>query len=208
MTVPTSPVAPATPTEPVAPVVPAPTAPVPPVAQTPPWGTPEEFDPEKAWALIQNLKAQKNDPAAAKELLDLRAKVQAAEDATLSAVEKERVRAERAEQALAESTASSLRSAIALEKGLTASQAKRLVGTTREELEADAAQLLVDFPVAVIPAAPSANGQGPVGGPVGPTEPIAALDLRIAEADKARDFQTSIALKQQRAALIAAGKKP
>lgn len=37
------------------------------------------------------------------------------------------------------------RLAVALEKGLTATQAKRLVGTTREELEADADQLLADL---------------------------------------------------------------
>jgi hypothetical protein len=37
---------------------------------------------------------------------------------------------------------------VAHEKGLTPAQAKRLVGTTREELEADAEEVLKDFPVA------------------------------------------------------------
>jgi hypothetical protein len=31
---------------------------------TPPWGTPEEFDPEKAWKLIQNLRAESDVKAA------------------------------------------------------------------------------------------------------------------------------------------------
>lgn len=47
-------------------------------------------------------------------------------------------RADKAELSLA-------RLEVALEKGLTASQAKRLVGTTREELEADADELLADL---------------------------------------------------------------
>jgi len=47
-----------------------------------------------------------------------------------------------------ESESSSLRAArleVALEKGLTATQAKRLVGTSREEFEADADELLKDL---------------------------------------------------------------
>ena len=40
---------------------------------------------------------------------------------------------------------SALRYEIALDKGLTKSQAKRLVGSTREELEADADELLADL---------------------------------------------------------------
>lgn len=39
-----------------------------------------------------------------------------------------------------------LRSEVAMAKGLTAAQAKRLVGTTKEELEADADEILDAFP--------------------------------------------------------------
>jgi hypothetical protein len=41
---------------------------------------------------------------------------------------------------------------VAHNKGLTPAQAKRLVGSTRDELEADADEILKDFPVT--PAAP------------------------------------------------------
>lgn len=41
-----------------------------------------------------------------------------------------------------------LRSEIAMAKGLTAAQAKRLVGSTQEELEADADEILEAFPAA------------------------------------------------------------
>jgi hypothetical protein len=53
-------VAPAEPVVPPAAVVVAPV--VAPVA-TPPWGTAEEFDPEKAWALIQGLRSDKANAA-------------------------------------------------------------------------------------------------------------------------------------------------
>lgn len=49
----------------------------------------------------------------------------------------------RAEQA----EARAIRLEVAFDKGLTPAQAKRLVGGTREELEADADEILVDFPV-------------------------------------------------------------
>ncbi len=50
-----------------------------------------------------------------------------------------------AEQRAAEAEAKSLRLEVAAEKGLTAAQARRLVGTTKEELEADADELLETF---------------------------------------------------------------
>lgn len=47
---------------------------------------------------------------------------------------------------LSASDAKSLRADVAMSKGLTAAQAKRLVGTTQEELEADADEILTAFP--------------------------------------------------------------
>lgn len=198
---------------PEAPVTPEPVVvePVTPVAPqveakpAPPWGTPEEFNPEKAWDLITNLREQKNDPAAAKELSELREFKVKAEDANRTEIEKVQARADAAEKALAVREAEALRASIALEKGLTAAQSKRLVGATREELEADAVALLADFPTATIPVAPGATGQGNVGTPIGgPSDPIAALDAQIADATKAANFQLVIALKEQRAAAAAA----
>ena len=56
-----------------------------------------------------------------------------------------------------------MRREVAEEKGLTPAQARRLVGSTREELEADADDVLAAFPVA--PAKPTFGdvGQGPRG---------------------------------------------
>lgn len=52
------------------------------------------------------------------------------------------------ERRAAEAEAKALRAEVASEKGLTAAQAKRLQGSTRKELEADADDLLASFPKA------------------------------------------------------------
>lgn len=67
------------------------------------------------------------------------------QEASKTEIQKATERAEKAEKALADATSSSLRSEVALSKGLTPTQAKRLVGNTREELEADADELLSDL---------------------------------------------------------------
>lgn len=54
-------------------------------------------------------------------------------------------RAEAAEKRAQEIEAHAIRLEVAAEKGLTPAQAKRLLGTTREELEADADDLLATF---------------------------------------------------------------
>ena len=63
-------------------------------------------------------------------------------------------RAEKAERELEATRTAALRSQVALEKGLTQSQAKRLVGDSREELEADADELLKDLGEAAQPRRP------------------------------------------------------
>ena len=105
----------------------------------PPWGSDEEFSPEKAWNLIQNLRGdlEKAKPAIAR--------VKELEDASKSETQKlaedrdtHKGRAEKAEAQL-------MRLTVGLEKGLNPAQAKRLVGSTKEELEADADELLASF---------------------------------------------------------------
>lgn len=54
-------------------------------------------------------------------------------------------RAEAAEKELATTRLEAVRTQVALEKGLTPNQAKRLVGSTPEELAADADELLADL---------------------------------------------------------------
>ena len=150
------------------------------LAAKPPWGTPEEFDPAKAWDLIKNLREQKNDPAVAKELSELRAAKKAAEDANRTEVERERARADTAEAALSTATDEKLRADVAIDKKLTASQAKRLVGSTREELEADAIEMIADLKG---PAVPSATGQGEAGDPLHDAGDRTPADI-VAEATK------------------------
>ena len=53
-----------------------------------------------------------------------------------------------------------LRREVADEKGLTLAQARRLVGTTREELESDADEILEAFPVKAAPKVFGDVGQG------------------------------------------------
>jgi len=85
--------------------------------------------------------------AAEKRAAEAEARIKEFEDRDKSeaqklAEERDALKAER--DSLAQST---LRRDVADEKGLTPAQAKRLVGTTREELEADAEAILIDFPI-------------------------------------------------------------
>lgn len=80
-----------------------------------------------------------------KEAETHRLKLKELEDAGKS--ELERTTSERDEHKTARTTAElrALQLEVAIEKGLTATQAKRLIGTTRDELEADADELVASF---------------------------------------------------------------
>lgn len=80
-----------------------------------------------------------------KEAESLRLKLKEYEDRDKTELERLTERAEAAERAAAETEVRALRLEIAAEQGLTPAQAKRLVGSTREELEADAQELLATF---------------------------------------------------------------
>lgn len=88
-----------------------------------------------------------------KEAETLRLKLKEFEDRDKSEAEKLAERATAAEKRVQELETRGMRLEVASEKGLTAGQAKRLMGSTREELEADADDLLATFKAAV-PAAP------------------------------------------------------
>lgn len=99
------------------------------------------------------------------------------------------------EKTLADERGARWRAEIANEKGLTAQQAARLNGATRDELLADADALLALFPTAAGPRTPLPDpSQGARGGGT----PAADLDARIAEAQGKRDFRTVIALQKQK----------
>lgn len=118
-----------------------------------------------------------------KEAETLRLRLKEFEDRDKSEAEKVAERAAAAEARAVELEARSLRLEVAFEKGLTPGQAKRLVGASREELEADADEILRDFPTKpATPPRPSGDiGQGPRS-TAPPADPRAA-DLAQIEAD-------------------------
>lgn len=83
--------------------------------------------------------------AAEKRAAELEARLKEFEDRDKTESTRAIERAEAAEKAAAAAEARATRLEIAAEKGLTPAQAKRLVGDTREELEADADELLETF---------------------------------------------------------------
>ena len=92
------------------------------------------------------LDAERRDKRAAeKRAADLEARLKEFEDRDKTETTRAVERAEAAEKAAAAAEARALRLEVASEKGLTPAQAKRLVGETREELEADASELLDTF---------------------------------------------------------------
>jgi len=104
-------------------------------------------------------------------------------------------RAAKAEQDAQNAQIENARMRVALEKGLTPSQAKRLVGSTEAELAADADELLADLK----PGRPEGDvGQGarPQAGP--------SIDQQIAAATEAGNHMLAIQLKQQKAAQASA----
>lgn len=79
------------------------------------------------------------------ELEPLAKKAQELEDAGKSESERLTERATSAEERAAKAEQAFMRLEVAVDKGLTPAQARRLVGTTKEELEADADDLLASF---------------------------------------------------------------
>lgn len=82
---------------------------------------------------------------AEKQLSEMKAKLQELEDRDKSEGEKLAGRIAAAEKRADEAEARALRLEVAAAKGLTVTQARRLVGATKEELEADADDLLASF---------------------------------------------------------------
>src|SRR5690606_14377820 len=103
----------------------------------------EEFDPKRAMATTR--KQNQENKSLRDRTKELETKLREYEDANKSEAEKVTERLTAAEKAANESGLTALRFEVALEKGLTKAQAKRLVGSTKEELEADAEELLETF---------------------------------------------------------------
>jgi len=102
-----------------------------------------------------------------KDLQAKAAKFDEIEQASKSEIEKATEKAAVVERERDEAVTRLARLEVALDKGLTPSQAKRLVGNTREELEADADQLLKDLGDSAKPRSPKPDpnqgrsGSGP-----------------------------------------------
>lgn len=108
-----------------------------------PWGDDKDFDAEKAWKLIQNVRGDADKLK--KERDAFATQVKEHEDKTKTEAQKLEERASNAESGLSTAQRETARLRIALKKNLTETQAKRLVGDTEEELEADADELLASF---------------------------------------------------------------
>jgi len=99
----------------------------------------EEFTAEDKASFAAELK-KKNS-----EAKNLRERLEAAEKLLKDAADKDKTESEKAVEranALEAEKSDLIRENVALSAGLTTAQAKRLVGSTREELEADAAELV------------------------------------------------------------------
>lgn len=99
----------------------------------------------------------------AKENTDAAARLAALEDAQKTDQDKLQDRLDLLEQEHRQSTTEAARLKVALKKGLDEVQARRLVGETSEELEADADELLASFNTSA-PPPPASRNQGSDGG--------------------------------------------
>lgn len=121
---------------------------------TPPWGDDDEkLDVEKVKKLVFDLKVdketlQERNSALTTERDDFKTKLTEKEREGESEQDKLKRELEEAKQKLAavpSTDVERLKLEVALDKGMTLVQAKRLVGTTKEELEADAEELVKSF---------------------------------------------------------------
>lgn len=160
---------------------PQPTPPNPAPAPAPPSPQPAPPEPPDDDKLGEGgKKALDAERARNKELEKELTKFRKAEQDKLDADKSEAEKRAAAEERAAAAELRATRLEVAAAKGLTPAQAKRLQGTTREELEADADQILIDFPVAAAPAGPTAPKPDPSQGSKG--NPPAARPSSLGQA--------------------------
>lgn len=136
-----------------------------------------------------------------KEAETLRLKLKELEDRDKSDTDKLQDRVTVAEKRAEEAEARALRLEVAAEKGLTLTQAKRLVGSTKDELEADADELLESFGAGAGGA--NGGGKGSVKPPAGkPKEKLRPGHVPDAEDDdEDMDKVADLVFKQARGGL-------
>lgn len=151
-----APAAPAATTPPVAPAAP----------ETPPWGA--DFDAEKAWNLVQNLRADKDKlsqrpsltPEQQKELSDFTA----FKEASKTEAQRQQEAVEAANRGRDDATADALRLRVAIEHGL-GKEDIDLLGTGTQEEVAARAKRIADLRAAAVaapPVVPPVPGQRPI----------------------------------------------
>lgn len=142
----------------------------PPAPSTPPAPTTEPVRLADDHPLVKAYKAEKQKAAEARQKLTQYEDNEKTSDEKYADAVKARDEAE----------AKALRLEVAAAKGLTPAQAKRLVGTTQEELEADADELLTTFgsqpPAPGTPPSPKPSPTAPPRGGTDPTETPETLD--------------------------------
>lgn len=106
-------------------------------------GEGEEWDQARAEATIK--KQRKAEQAALKRAAAAEKRAKELEDAAKTDEEKREEAKATAEREATEAKAEAMRLRVAIKKGLTETQAKRLIGSTEDELEADADELLASF---------------------------------------------------------------
>lgn len=151
-------------------------------------------------ALAEERRARREAEARLKELEPIAAKAKQLEDAKKSEAEKLTEKLSAAETRAQAAEDRAMRLEVAAKKGLTQAQAKRLVGTTPAELEADADELLASFGGTgdTSGAKKPAGNKKPVeqlrpGGLPNPPDPTAAE--QIAAAEKAGEWGRAQQLK-------------
>lgn len=114
-----------------------------------PWGDDSQFDPDKAWNLVENLRREKAALQEKASKFDESERAKMSEvDQHKTAAQTEKARADAAEMRLT-------RLEVGLANGLTAAQAARLSGSTKEEIEADGPKLAAELGIKT--AAPAAD---------------------------------------------------
>lgn len=124
--------------------------------QTPPWGSDEEFNPEKAWKLIQNLRKEKD------ELKPLAQRAKELEDSQKSEQQKlqEALEAATAEGSAAKTQAAKLTAA--LDHGLSKEDLDLLDGVPADQIAERAEKLAARLKTSGAP--PASRNQGGDGG--------------------------------------------
>lgn len=145
---------------------PTPTAPPQPPqegAQQPPWGSPEQFDPDKAWKLIEDLRADKaklSSRAMSDEQRQQLAEFEKVRDAQKSEAQRQQEAVEAANRERETAASEALRYRVAIENGVSKEDLDLLGTGTQEQLEARAKRIS-EIRAAGAPQTPPAIPQRP-----------------------------------------------